>query len=484
MLPAGPARAQTVAVVEYYDADLDHYFVGSLPVEVSALDRGQFPGWTRTGLGFRAWPQPFGNASPVCRFYLPPGYGNSHFYSASPAECASVRAKYPSFNYESPGVMYVDLPDAATGACPPGDVPVYRVWNARVDTNHRYMIDRDVRAQMIAQGWIAEGYGPDQVIMCAPAATGRPSTAQIVFAATVPGTMSPIQEIFTMDLDGSSRTQVTGDGTNKFLPHFSPDGTRLIYSKFLTGDYGDPMAHTDVALYDFASGTETLLTHTGTSFQPAWSPDGTRIAFGTRAGDSLWLMNSDGSGVHRLGLPNGAADDLRWGDFAWSVDDWILFTVAQNINGCFKVRLDKIRPDGTARTKVTDGGPNCTPDGKEQSGDADPGFSADGRTIYTSRGFPVAPAGGQPVMTERKLYAVGAAPWSAGKPETDLSLPAQPSCIEGVPKGSPDGKRVLLFRACFDAMPVSGIFVTDPSGSYRTRITDGFGADWNPATHF
>jgi len=309
------------------------------------------------------------------------------------------------------------------------------------------------------------------------------SDAQIVFQSQspVPTNDAAINELVTMNLDGSNRSQITDDAKNKFLPHFSPAGTRLVYSKFLTGGYDDPRAQTDVAVYDFASGTETLLTHTGTSFQPAWSPDGTRIAFGTRAGDSLWIMNADGSDAHLVGSPSGALDDLRWGDFAWSSDDWILFTAAQNTDDCFKVRLDKIRPDGTARTKVTDGGPNCTPSGMEQSGDADPGFSADGQTIFISRGFPVAPAGGPPNATERKLYAVSSAAWYPGKPEIDLSLPAQPSCIEGVPKGSPDGTRVLLFRACFGATPVNGIFVTDTAGSYRTKLADGFGPDWNPA---
>lgn len=83
--------------------------------------------------------------------------------------------------------------------------------------------------------------------------------------------------------------------------------------------------------------------------------------------------------------------------------------------------------------------------------------------------------------TERRLYAVSSGAWYPGKPEIDLSLPAQPSCIEGVPKGSPDGTRVPLFRACFGAAPVNGIFVTDTSGSYRTKVANGFGPDWNPA---
>lgn len=195
---------------------------------------------------------------------------------------------------------------------------------------------------------------------------------------------------------------------------------RLVYTKFLTGRYDDPTSLTDVAVYDFGSAAEASLTHTGTSVQPVFSPDGRRIAYGTRSGDSLWIMNADGSQARPVGMPSGALDDLRWNDFAWSGDDWILFTTAQDIGGCFKTRLDKIRPDGSARTHVTDGGPNCTPPGKEQSGDADPGFSPDGQTIYTSRGFPIAPAGGPAEATVRRLYAVSSGAWYPGKPETDF----------------------------------------------------------------
>jgi hypothetical protein len=46
---------------------------------------------------------------------------------------------------------------------------VYRVFSNRPDANHRYTIDRAVRDDMVARGWIAEGDGPDRVVMCAPA---------------------------------------------------------------------------------------------------------------------------------------------------------------------------------------------------------------------------------------------------------------------------------------------------------------------------
>jgi Tol biopolymer transport system component len=313
------------------------------------------------------------------------------------------------------------------------------------------------------------------------------SNAQIVLmSGSVPGPGAPvINELVTMNLDGSNRRQITSDGKNKFLPHFSPDGTQLLYTKFRTGAYGQPGSLTDLAVYDFASAKETLLTSTGQAYQPAWSPDGKRIVWLSTSSPltALEVMNADGSSVQTIASASSAPDNLILGDPAWSSDNWILFVVGQNnSNGtCFKARLDKIRPDGSARTQVTDGGPNCSPNGKEPSGDADPGFSSDGKTIYTSRGFPVAPAGGPPNATERKLYAVSSDPWYPGKPETDLSLPSEPSCIEGVPKGSPDGTLVLLFRACFGASPASGIFVTDTAGSYRTKIADGFGPDWNPA---
>ena len=158
----------TVDVVEFYNAARDHYFISAAAAEISDLDRGVHPGWTRTGLGFKAYATAAAGASPVCRFYIPPVFGDSHFYSASPVECAQVRSAYPEFTYESPAVFYIALPDLAAATCPAATVPVYRVWDDRADTNHRYTVSLAIRQQMQALGWLAEGYGPDQVIMCAP----------------------------------------------------------------------------------------------------------------------------------------------------------------------------------------------------------------------------------------------------------------------------------------------------------------------------
>ncbi len=157
----------TVDVIEFYHAALDHYFISASPADIDALDSGRFPGWVRTGLTFKAYVQATTGTSPVCRYYLPPPL-DSHFYSASPEECAAVAMKWPQFVLEANDVFFIALPDRASGACPGATIPVYRLFDARVDANHRYTTDATVKAQMIARGYVAEGYGPDATIMCAP----------------------------------------------------------------------------------------------------------------------------------------------------------------------------------------------------------------------------------------------------------------------------------------------------------------------------
>jgi len=159
--------APTIDVIEFHHAELDHYFMSASAADIDALDSGRFPGWTRTGLTFKARPVAAQGTSPVCRFYLPPPL-DSHFYSASASECAAVAAKWPQFVLEASDVFDIALPDAASGACPALTIPVYRLFNGRVDANHRYTTDAAVKAQMIARGYVAEGYGPDATIMCAP----------------------------------------------------------------------------------------------------------------------------------------------------------------------------------------------------------------------------------------------------------------------------------------------------------------------------
>lgn len=161
------ATTGSAEVVEYYHAGLDHYFITWLPAEIAILDAGEtITGWTRTGYGFRAYATAQAGTSPVCRVYIPPELGNSHFFGRGTAECTATVEQNPSFQVEDLQFMQMFLP--AAGVCPAGTTQVHRVFSNRQDANHRYMTDKAVRAQMVAKGWLAEGDGPEMVVMCAP----------------------------------------------------------------------------------------------------------------------------------------------------------------------------------------------------------------------------------------------------------------------------------------------------------------------------
>ncbi len=59
--------------VEFYNKQLDHYFISTNAAEIEDLDTGVHPGWERTGLRFLAYSDPAqapASATPVCRFYM------------------------------------------------------------------------------------------------------------------------------------------------------------------------------------------------------------------------------------------------------------------------------------------------------------------------------------------------------------------------------------------------------------------------------
>ncbi len=192
---ASVATAGIVEVVEFYRPSVDHYFVTANADEIGKLDSGFFVGWQRTGQTFQALDSADTSpgALPVCRFYGSPDAGlDSHFYSASAAECADVKVKFPTaWIFESANVFQIYLPNAATGQCPANTMPVYRSWNQRSDSNHRYTTNTATLDAMVANGGVAEGYGspPHPVAMCAPIPPSALPPACTVLASSTSATV-------------------------------------------------------------------------------------------------------------------------------------------------------------------------------------------------------------------------------------------------------------------------------------------------------
>jgi len=160
--------ANAVVAVEYYHAGFDHYFITAITDEITKLDNGTFVGWTRTGKTFNVYPTLAAGLKTVCRFFSTSfNPKSSHFYTPDAAECTTVKSN-PNWQFE--GEVFFTVAAAIDGSCPAGTNPIYRVYNngQGAAPNHRYTPDLSVRAAMLANGWIAEGYGPIGVIMCSP----------------------------------------------------------------------------------------------------------------------------------------------------------------------------------------------------------------------------------------------------------------------------------------------------------------------------
>jgi dipeptidyl aminopeptidase/acylaminoacyl peptidase len=117
-------------------------------------------------------------------------------------------------------------------------------------------------------------------------------------------------QILVMKPDGSDVITLLADDANNRNPAFSPDGTKLAF-------VSDRDSCDDIWVMNVDGSGLERLTGDCSSRGPAWSPDGARIAFyNTSDGDAeIYVMNADGTLNHRL--TNNATVDLSP---SWSPD--------------------------------------------------------------------------------------------------------------------------------------------------------------------
>ncbi|MEA2238256.1 MAG: TolB protein [Thermoanaerobaculia bacterium] len=240
-------------------------------------------------------------------------------------------------------------------------------------------------------------------------------------------------EIYVMNIDGSGQTRLTSDPASDFGPAWSPDGTQIAFTRGL-----------DIFVMN-ADGTNPirLTAFTAINSAPAWSPDGRQIAFhSSRDGNfEIYVMNADGSNQTRL--TNNAA-----GDFSpsWSPDGQrIVFRTDRDGNNEIYI----IPKNGSRPSRLT----------VNTLDDQEPHFSVDGTKIFFTR-----------LLGLRQIMVMNA----DGTNAVQLTWAGANS----LPAASPDGNRIT-FTSERDGN--HEIYVMNFDGSAQVRLTNNAGSDDAPA---
>jgi len=279
-----------------------------------------------------------------------------------------------------------------------------------------------------------------------------PSGEQIAFRSSRQG-----GGLFVMGRTGEAVRRVTSAGFN---PAWSPDETRLVYATEHVGLLPlNVESRSEIWIADVATG-ETQLINDGNAVLPTWSPDGRWIAFTVRSGDrtqhDIWIIPAEG------GEPLPVTSDIPtdWGA-TWSPDGAFIYFSSDRGGSMNLWRLPMNQRSGLPTGEAE---PVTTP----STFVAHPAISGDGQSIAYS----------QVLMTQNiEKATLGLGPGVLSDPIPLTSGSRQWSS----PDPSPDGSMVSFYSR---DLPEGDLYVVRENGTGLRRVTGDSALDrvprWSP----
>ena len=204
----------------------------------------------------------------------------------------------------------------------------FELWTMNADGSGQTFVTSTRPVQMYRPAWTADGrqivyeagqLGVDEIyvvnvdgssktdITNDPADDNTPGTAARGKKVAFSSNRSGHYELYAMTLDGKALKQITDTPapTDNFWPDWSPNGTEIVFN--VAADAA--CAQNDIAIMHANGGKVMLLTETPSfiEHQPRWSPDGSRIVYfgGVWNGCNptplqVYVMNADGTGAAQL----------------------------------------------------------------------------------------------------------------------------------------------------------------------------------------